>query len=73
MCTSKEAVFASIVGSNVGAFLTPTGALAGIMFTSLVNAHDTKYTFLDFIKYGSIISIPIISVTLLTLMITISF
>ena len=73
MCTNNTAVFASIVGSNLGAFLTPTGALAGIMFTGLVNAHDTKYTFLDFIKYGAIVSLPIMGITLLTLMLSITF
>ena len=61
------AIYASIVGSNIGAFLTPTGALAGIMFTNLVNEHDTKYTFLDFIKYGAIISLPLIATALSTL------
>ena len=63
----KAAVFASIIGSNIGAFLTPTGALAGIMFTNLINEHDTKYSFIDFVKYGSLISIPIIAITLLML------
>lgn len=64
------ALYASIVGSNIGAFLTPTGALAGIMFTNLVNEHDTKYSFLDFIKNGAIISLPIIATTLLILNLT---
>lgn len=73
MCTNKAMVYASIIGSNIGAFLTPTGALAGIMFTNLVNEHDTKYSFLDFIKYGALISLPIISVSLLMLTLTISF
>ena len=69
----RGAIFASIVGSNIGAFLTPTGALAGIMFTNLVNEHGVRYTFVDFIKYGVIIAIPLISVTLLMLSFTISF
>ena len=73
MCSNNTAIFASIVGSNIGAFLTPTGALAGIMFTNLVNEHDTKYSFLDFVKYGSLVSIPIIAVALLTLTLSISF
>ena len=73
MCSNNTAIFASIVGSNIGAFLTPTGALAGIMFTNLVNEHETKYSFLDFIKYGSLVSIPIIAVALLTLTLSISF
>ena len=73
MCNTKAAVYASIVGSNIGAFLTPTGALAGIMFTNLVNEHETKYTFLDFIKYGMITSLPIIAITLLILNFSIGF
>ena len=67
----KAAVYASIVGSNIGAFLTPTGALAGIMFTNLVNEHETKYSFVDFVKYGAIISLPIILTALLMLNLTI--
>ena len=67
MCSNNAAIYASIVGSNIGAFLTPTGALAGIMFTNLVNEHDTKYSFLDFVKYGSLVAIPIIAIALLTL------
>lgn len=69
----RSAIFASIIGSNIGAFLTPTGALAGIMFTNLVNKHETKYSFVDFVKYGSIISIPVICAASLMLMITINF
>ena len=67
ICTNKAAIYASIIGSNIGAFLTPTGALAGIMFTNLVNEHDTRYTFIDFIKYGAIISVPIMAMSLLML------
>ena len=73
MCANNAAVYASIIGSNIGAFLTPTGALAGIMFTNLVNEHDTKYSFIDFVKYGAIISLPIIATTLFVLSISISF
>lgn len=64
-------VYASIIGSNIGAFLTPIGALAGIMFTNLVNKYDIKYRFIDFIKYGVIIAIPTITVALLMLLIVI--
>ena len=64
-----EAVYASIIGSNIGAIFTPIGALAGIMFSSLLNKHDIKFSFLSFIKYGSIISIPTLAISLLLLMI----
>ena len=66
-----KAIFASIIGSNVGAFLTPIGALAGIMFSNLLSKYEMKFTFLDFIKYGSIVSIPVLAVSLLVLSISI--
>ena len=62
-----RAIYASIVGSNIGAFLTPIGALAGIMFSNLLNKYKVKFSFLDFIKYGSIISVPVLMVALLVL------
>ena len=59
-----QGVYASIVGSNIGAFLTPIGALAGIMFSGLINDNGVKFRFIDFIKYGAIISIPVITACL---------
>ena len=67
LCANNAAIYASIVGSNIGALLTPSGALAGIMFTNLVNEHETKFSFVDFVKYGAIVSLPIITTTLLML------
>lgn len=65
-----QAIYSSIIGSNIGAFLTPIGALAGIMFSDLVNKQKVNYGFSKFIKYGIIISIPTILSALLGLMIT---
>ena len=62
-----KAIYASIIGSNIGAFLTPIGALAGIMFSNLLNKYDMHFSFLDFIKYGAIISLPILGVALIAL------
>lgn len=53
-----KAVYATVIGSNIGAFLTPLGALAGIMFSSLANSHGIKFSFLTFVKYGVLIAIP---------------
>ena len=60
----SQAIFASVIGSNIGAFLTPMGALAGIMFSSLLHQYEVKYTFLDFMKYGFLIAVPTISAAL---------
>ena len=62
-----KAIYASIIGSNIGAFLTPIGALAGIMFSNLLNKYDMHFSFLDFIKYGAIVSVPVLTVALITL------
>ena len=62
-----KAIFSTIIGSNIGAFLTPIGALAGIMFTNLLVKHDVKYSFKDFIKYGVIISVPTLLAALIAL------
>ena len=62
-----KAIYSTIIGSNLGAFLTPVGALAGIMFTDLVHKQDIEFSFKTFIKYGCIISIPTLLVSLLVL------
>ena len=51
-------VYSVILGSNLGALLTPVGALAGIMWLSILKEHSVKFSFLTFVKYGEIISIP---------------
>ena len=63
----SQAIYSTIIGSNIGAFLTPIGALAGIMFTDLVNKQNVKYSFKTFIFYGVIISVPTILMALLGL------
>ena len=63
----SQAIYASIAGSNIGAFLTPIGALAGIMFTELTERYQVKYGFRQFLKYGAIISIPTFAATLAVL------
>ncbi len=53
-----EAVYATVVGSNLGACLTPIGALAGIMWSSILREHDLKFGYLDFLKIGITVAIP---------------
>ncbi len=58
-CAATEAaVYASIIGSNVGAYLTPVGALAGIMWLNILRSQNIKFGFLQFVKYGVIIAVP---------------
>lgn len=60
----NQAIYSTIIGSNLGAFFTPVGALAGIMFMDLVKKQDIKFSFLMFLKYGSIVMIPTLFVAL---------
>ena len=53
-----QAVFATVIGSNIGAFLTPIGALAGIMWSSILNSQGVKFGYLDFLKIGATVAIP---------------
>ena len=43
------------------------GALAGNMFTDLVKKQDIEFSFLTFVKYGSVISVPTLAIALLVL------
>ncbi len=52
------AVYATVVGSNLGACLTPIGALAGIMWSSILKEQNLKFGYVDFLKIGVTVAIP---------------
>ncbi|MCH5148947.1 MAG: hypothetical protein J1G05_06295 [Clostridiales bacterium] len=52
------AIYATIIGSNISAFFTPIGALAGIMWSSILSEHGYKFGYLSFLKMGLIIAVP---------------
>ena len=58
------ALFATIIGSNLGAFFTPIGALAGLMFSSILAEHDVKFGYRDFLKLGVMVAIPALAAAL---------
>ncbi|MBR2340976.1 MAG: hypothetical protein IKA72_01025 [Clostridia bacterium] len=60
-------IYGAIIGSNLGAYLTPIGALAGIMWTGLLKTHNVKFAFKDFVKYGVMVAIPTLTVALIAL------
>ena len=64
---AMPAVYAAIIGSNVGAFLTPIGALAGIMWSSILKEHGLKFGYTSFLKIGVSVAIPAISAALVIL------
>lgn len=68
--STSYALFGTIIGSNVGAFLTPVGALAGIMWSRILLDYDINLPFYKFIAYGLAVAIPTLALSSLTLFIT---
>ena len=58
-------IYTVIAASNIGAFLTPIGALAGIMWLSLLKKQKLKFSFVSFMEYGSLFAIPAILIVIL--------
>jgi len=50
------AMFALIIGSNLGANLTLIGALAGIMWSSILSEKGFEISYLKFASYGFVIT-----------------
>jgi len=62
------ATYAVVIGSNIGAYLTPVGALAGIMLLRVLHDKGIKYSFGNFVTYGVCVAIPTLLVALLGLL-----
>jgi len=62
-----HSVYAAIIGSNLGAILSPIGALAGIMWCNLLKQNNVKFSFAQFVENGLIVSLPSIFICLLVL------
>lgn len=53
-----DVMFATVIGSNLGTFFTPVGALAGIMWSTILHRHGLKFGYKDFLKIGFCIAVP---------------
>ena len=59
--------YSAVIGSNLGAFFTPTGALAGIMWTGQLHDHGVPFSFARFVRYGATVAVPAMAAALLGL------
>lgn len=64
---SSGQIYATIIGSNIGAFITPVGALAGIMWINLLKQNRVKLTTRRFVAMGCTIGIPSMAASLAVL------
>ncbi len=64
---SLGALYATVIGSNLGALLTPIGALAGIMWAAMLKAQGVRMRYLDFLKFGILIAVPALAAALFSL------
>ena len=70
---SLPALYAAVIGSNIGAFFTPMGALAGIMWMALLKQHKVSLSFGRFVLYGTALSVPTLLAALGGLAIMLTF
>jgi len=66
---NHQLVYATIIGSNIGAILTPVGALAGIMWLRILKNNNIEYSFLDFMKNGIILTIGLLLASTIAILI----
>ncbi len=66
---SLNTVYSVVIASNICAFLTPVGSLAGIMFMSILKDNDVKFSVKQFVGYGVLTSIPVMAVSMLMLLV----
>jgi len=62
------ATYAAVIGSNIGAYLTPIGALAGVMWLGILRNQSIKFGFGKFVAYGACVAIPTLFAALLGLL-----
>lgn len=67
------AMFATVIGSNLGAYFTPIGALAGIMFSTILTRRGIKFGYRDFLKMGVAVALPALAAALGGLYISLLF
>lgn len=62
-----QAMYATVIASNLGAFFSPIGALAGIMWMSILKDHDLHFSYAEFLKIGLTIALPTLLIALMIL------
>lgn len=57
-------IYSAIIGSNLGAIFTPVGALAGLMWLSILKAKQVNFHFATFLSFGVVLGPMLLLVAL---------
>ena len=68
---SLAATYGAVIGTNIGAFITPVGALAGIMWNKILSGYGVKLPFYKFALYGIAVAAVSLSLSVLALLLVI--
>lgn len=67
----EAGVYAAAVGSNLGALLTPVGALAGIMWMGMLKKQNVKFGYPGFLRYLAPVGLSALCAALAVLFLTV--
>lgn len=68
-----SALYATVIGSNLGALLTPIGALAAIMWSAILKKHNVRFRFFDFVWRGFLVGVPTLLCAIAGLKLSLAF
>ena len=67
----EAGVYAAAVGSNLGALLTPVGALAGIMWMGMLKKENFRFGYPGFLRYLAPVGLSALAAALAVLSVTV--
>ncbi|HDX6330740.1 TPA: arsenic transporter [Campylobacter fetus subsp. venerealis] len=70
--SSKAAIYANIIGSNVGVKLTPFGSLATLLWLFILQKNGIRISIKSFFKFSFMITPPVLFVVLISIYIWVS-
>lgn len=62
--SSKELIFAHLLGCNIGAKLTPIGSLATLLWLTSLKRYGISISFLQYMFFSTLITFPVLSCAL---------
>lgn len=65
--TAAYLPFSSLIGTSVGAKLTPIGSLATLLWMQIIRREGVRLSWGEYMKYGLLLTMPVLLISLLSL------